>query len=74
MILSFFEIFDYHVKLNLTIWNKYLHIIITIISLIDVKIQPNNVEEDGIVVTQGIANILEKMKSKRVVMLSVVVP
>lgn len=36
-------------------------------SLTDVKVKPNNVLEDGVIVTQGIANILEKMKSKRVV-------
>lgn len=38
-----------------------------LLSLTDVKVKPNNVLEDGVIVTQGIANILEKMKSKRVV-------
>lgn len=47
-----------------------LHFVVTIIlilSLTDVKVKPNNVLEDGVIVTQDIANILEKMKSKRVV-------
>lgn len=36
-------------------------------SLTDVKVKPNNVIENGVLVTQDIANILEKMKSKKVV-------
>eukprot|EP00105_Crassostrea_gigas_P011173 XP_011426729.1 PREDICTED: uncharacterized protein LOC105327802 isoform X1 [Crassostrea gigas] len=35
--------------------------------IIYVKVKPNNVIENGVLVTQDIANILEKMKSKKVV-------
>lgn len=45
----------------------FVIIIILLLSLTDVKVMPNNILEDGVIVTQGIANILEKMKSKRVV-------
>lgn len=45
----------------------FVIIIILLLSLTDVKVKPNNVIENGVLVTQDIANILEKMKSKKVV-------